>query len=232
MSWFDDVVDVGIGSIPLVGPAYTAMKNRQSQQQQFDYSKELQQQMFQREDNAVQRRKADLIAAGLSPVLAAGSAASAGPVVSTNAPQLQNMPDSAQIMMSMIKMKNDISMTDAQKELMRKQQEQLDTQIDKNKADAAISWNDYKIFKNTGTPSNSSGTVKTIRDILGLGTAGEGTSTKVILDQIAEKLQNDDRRRDSIINEIKQKNADRIYDKYPSLKQSEDRESRMLKNKK
>ena len=61
--------------------------NYQLQKEELAYQKDLQKIMFAREDNAVQRRVADLKSAGLSPTLAAGSAASAGSVVSTTAPQ-------------------------------------------------------------------------------------------------------------------------------------------------
>lgn len=52
--------------------------------QNFEYQKNLQNQIFSREDNAVQRRAADLQAAGLSKTLAAGDGAGAGSVVSTS----------------------------------------------------------------------------------------------------------------------------------------------------
>jgi len=84
----------------LIGTASTAQstmdintQNLQFQREKLQYDKQLQQTMFDREDSAVQRRRADLEAAGLSPVLAAGSGASAGPVVSTQAPQLGRVPD-------------------------------------------------------------------------------------------------------------------------------------------
>lgn len=61
--------------------------NFQLQKENLDYQRSLQDIIFKREDNAVQRRVNDLLKAGLSPTLAAGSAAGNGPVVSTRAAQ-------------------------------------------------------------------------------------------------------------------------------------------------
>lgn len=65
-------------------------KNFELQKENYEYQKQLQQTIFKREDNAVKRRVSDLKASGLSPVLAAGSSAGAGSVVSTHAPQRQS----------------------------------------------------------------------------------------------------------------------------------------------
>ena len=65
----------------------TNQKNYDLQVENLAYQKDIQNKIFEREDNAVQRRVNDLIKAGLSPTLAAGSSAGAGSVVSTSAPQ-------------------------------------------------------------------------------------------------------------------------------------------------
>lgn len=62
-----------------------ANQNLQFQNENLQYQKDLQKQIFAREDNAVQRRVDDLVSAGLSPTLAAGSAANAGQAIETQA---------------------------------------------------------------------------------------------------------------------------------------------------
>ncbi len=86
------------GGLANLGSAYASFKgvqenqrvndlNFQLQKENLAYQKDLQKIIFGREDNAVQRRVSDLRKAGLSPTLAAGSAAGAGSVISTSAPQ-------------------------------------------------------------------------------------------------------------------------------------------------
>ena len=86
------------GGLANLGSAWASVKgvydnkkvndlNFQLQKENLAYQKGLQDIIFSREDNAVQRRVNDLKEAGLSPTLAAGSAAGAGSVVSTKAPQ-------------------------------------------------------------------------------------------------------------------------------------------------
>ena len=68
----------------------TAQKNLDLQKEAFGYNQSLNDIIFQREDNAVQRRVNDLLKAGLNPLLAAGSGAGSGGTVSAvNAPQSQ-----------------------------------------------------------------------------------------------------------------------------------------------
>lgn len=80
-----------LGIIGTLGGIATAGVNYANQQENLEYQKKLQQQVFEREDNSVARRAADLQNVGLSKTLAAGEGASSGSVVSTKASELNVM---------------------------------------------------------------------------------------------------------------------------------------------
>lgn len=83
-----------------------ADQNLRFQQENQNYMRGIQQTMFQREDNSVQRRMQDLVKAGMNPVLAAGQGAGAGQVVSTQAPQNEFKPNYGQILANALNVKN------------------------------------------------------------------------------------------------------------------------------
>lgn len=102
-----------------------------SQIENQSYNRDLQERVFAREDNAVQRRAEDMRAAGINPILAAGSPAQAGSVVRSDAPQL----DASQVVQNALgvksaevaiqKQKADVSRTQAETRLLNMQQRQL-----------------------------------------------------------------------------------------------------------
>lgn len=103
--------------------------NYDAQMQNLNYQKSLQQQVFSREDNAVQRRASDLEKVGLSKTLAAGDSAGAGQVVSTKSPQTSVVDDILRGM-SVSQMQADVKHTQAQTENLLKQNEEIDSRIE------------------------------------------------------------------------------------------------------
>lgn len=79
----------GLGSIfSGQDQARAAKENLRLQRDNLEYQKWAQTQTWAREDNAVQRRALDMKAAGINPLLAAGSAAQSSAPVKTEAPQM------------------------------------------------------------------------------------------------------------------------------------------------
>lgn len=112
--------------------------NLKFQKDKLEYDKKLQETIFEREDNAVRRRVADLKAAGINPIFAAGSSAGAGSVVPTIAPHGDMSGVSAananklhkiQLAMQMMRMKSEIDHTNADTDRIRKDIEYRDHEI-------------------------------------------------------------------------------------------------------
>ena len=106
--------------------------NFASQQDNLAYQKWAQTLSWAREDNAVQRRAADLQAAGLSKTLAAGSGAQTMAPIRTDAPQVNteslqrgigSVAEAAQTYMSLTAQKAQIDKTTEENKLLRLQQE-------------------------------------------------------------------------------------------------------------
>lgn len=84
--------DFGLGAANTAINKELSEKNLQFQKDVFNYQKQLQRELFQREDSSIQRRKADIIAAGGNPAMAweTGQGAQAGSAVPVTAPKQDN----------------------------------------------------------------------------------------------------------------------------------------------
>lgn len=85
--------NLGLGIGNTILQSKTNQKNLDFQKDVFNYQKQLQREIFQREDNAIQRRASDIAAAGGNPATAweTGNGAQAGNIVGVDTPQQGNL---------------------------------------------------------------------------------------------------------------------------------------------
>ena len=117
------------------------------QQDQAAWHRDITERAMAREDTAVQRRVADLRAAGINPMLAAGSAAGAGsassPPINVTTPQRRTNPslrqsiEQASMALNILQQRKEIARTDANTELIRLQQQRQRADIAKTNAETA-----------------------------------------------------------------------------------------------
>ncbi|WGL31444.1 DNA pilot protein [Dipodfec virus UOA04_Rod_1057] len=118
--------DIAGGILGGVGGIMNAIQRKK----EFEYQKQLQQQIFEREDTAAQRKATDLAKAGLSKTLAAGGGAQAGAVVQTQAPTMDIPAPDASGTMAGMKLDSELS---AMKEREKLVQQQVKTEKENQK---------------------------------------------------------------------------------------------------
>jgi len=161
----------------------------------YRYQKNLQNEIFRREDTSIARRVHDLKASGLSPVLAAGQGAGTGGIVSTRPPeidptlatsifttlatmeknfavkdqQIKNMSQSIDVM------KENINMMRSNQQLNQYKKNQLLAQTIKTTKETqgqiirnATDALTYKLYKSSGTGKNSGIIGTGVRDVNGV----------------------------------------------------------------
>lgn len=122
------VWDIVLGGLNGLISAGTSAVNYWQQSDNLKWQKEAQQTVWDREDNAVQRKVADLEAAGLNKNLAPGSPAQASGVVGTEAPQLQQPKLGLDKYLEYQMARNQIAASEAQKNLIN---QQIDTEMER-----------------------------------------------------------------------------------------------------
>lgn len=167
---------IGLAGANVIGDIMSyanSERNMKFEREKLRYDQILQQQIFAREDNAVQRRAADLKAAGLSPVLAAGSAANSGAIVQTKAPNFE-MPNlkSPEVLMQLAQLKREIDMSEEQKKLIKQQVKNaestdLNIKVDTLKKQKELETNTYELnlAEQSGVSTKGSGWSQDVKNL-------------------------------------------------------------------
>lgn len=172
-----------LGGVGAIADAFVGAKNYNLQKNALAWQKEAQETTWAREDNAVQRRAEDLKQAGLSPVLAAGSAAQTSGPITPIVPQLKsNFQEKALMAQQALTQKavydktlaeTQLAKTSEEKEkniiemqamdkLMKLQDSQR-KEIENQRANVELQQKqaDYNVYNAMGVPSDSPQMVKT-----------------------------------------------------------------------
>lgn len=200
-NWMGDLLAIPnfITNTVLGAKNYKLQKEWNKQQQenwnkQFEYTKWINSQQMMREDNAIQRRAADLEKAGMNRLMAAGSEAQAGTLTSFqgnaggSAPQI-DIPNPIEAYLNAKQSQANIANTEAQTALIRNQSDTESTKQDLNKSlkglydvqkartkkdavkvmiDTLRSYNDYKIESAGGFKSNDTTRANNVYSLLEL----------------------------------------------------------------
>lgn len=164
--------------------------NTWQQSKNLNYQKSLQNRIFAREDTSVQRRVADLKAAGLSPVLAAGQGASAGSVISTHAPQFDvgDFTNALQAM-QMQNTQKQMDLTDADITKTHAEQAYIEQQKAKSYQDTVKQKLENDYSAETGIPASVSGPAQWLRDIGGVGGGPIGDAIKGAVNEMKRNVE-------------------------------------------
>lgn len=157
---------VAAAIITAVVAAATAGYNAYQQHKQQDWQKDMQREAWRREDNAVTRRVQDLKKAGLSPTLAAGSAATSSNA-SQIAPAQADMSQVANNVLTAISMEKEFAMKDQQIQLMKDQSVNTNANTLNKNVETARALRQHKIDIETGVGKEKGGWFKELQSMAG-----------------------------------------------------------------